>query len=143
MSTPYTVIVGRLTADPELRFTSAGKAVANFTIASSDRKKNQQTDEWEDGDKCFLRAAVWETTAENVVESLTKGAEVVAIGRTYQRDYTDKDDNKRTSFELKIDTIAAVIGRANTVKITKLERQFASAGSTTWAAPSTTDEPPF
>lgn len=145
MSTPTTIVQGRLTADPELRFTPSGKAVASFTVAASDRKKNDSTDSWEDGDKAFIRCSVWEQAAENLVESLTKGAEVIVIGQLYMREYTDRDGAKRTSTEMKNVSVAAAITNTATVKVNKLERVAAGARDqwSTPAAGSFTDEPPF
>ncbi len=66
-------VIGNLTGDPELRFTPSGSAVANFTIASTPRTFDRQSNEWKDGDTLFLRASVWREAAENVAETLTKG----------------------------------------------------------------------
>lgn len=98
-------VVGNLTADPELRYTQGGKAVANFNIASTPRTFDKQKNEWVDGDPVFLRCSVWGDYAENVVVSLTKGTRVIAQGRYSQRQYEDKDGNKRTSTELSVDEI--------------------------------------
>lgn len=70
--TPITVI-GNLTADPELRFTPNGVPVANFTVASTPRTFDRQTNEWRDGEAMFLNCSVWRQFAENVAESLSKG----------------------------------------------------------------------
>ena len=71
-------VVGNLVADPELRFTPSGAAVANFTVASTPRTFDRQTEQWKDGDALFLRCSIWREAAENVAESLTKGARVIA-----------------------------------------------------------------
>ena len=84
---PILTVVGNLTADPELRFTNAGVPVASFTVASTPRKKNQQTGDWEDGEPMFLRCSVWRDYAENVAESLTKGTRVMVTGRFTVRSY--------------------------------------------------------
>ena len=60
-------VVGNIVADPELRFTPAGAAVANFRIASTPRSFNRQTNQWEDGEALFLTVNVWRQAAENVV----------------------------------------------------------------------------
>lgn len=70
-------IVGNLTADPELRFTPSGVAVASFTVASTPRRYNTQSAQWEDGDPLFLRCSIWRQAAENLAESLARGARVV------------------------------------------------------------------
>src|SRR5699024_4177271 len=98
-------VIGNLTADPELRFTQSGVAVASFTIASTPRKFNRQTGEWEDEEALFLRCSIWRDAAENVTESLEKGARVIAQGRLKQRSFTDREGNQRTSIELDVDEV--------------------------------------
>lgn len=97
-------IVGNITADPELRFTPSGAAVANFTVASTPRSYDKATGEWKDGETLFLRCSLWRQAAENVAESLTKGTRVIVTGRLRQRSY-DKDGEKRTVIELEVDEI--------------------------------------
>ena len=89
-------VVGNLTADPELRFTPSGAAVANFTVASTPRTFDRQTNEWKDGDALFLRCSIWRQAAENVAESLTRGMRVIVHGRLRQRSYETKEGEKRT-----------------------------------------------
>ena len=67
-------VVGNLTADPELRYTQNGLAVANFTIASTPRNFDRAANDWKDGEALFLRASVWREFAEHVAGSLTKGS---------------------------------------------------------------------
>jgi single-strand DNA-binding protein len=98
-------VVGNLTADPELRWTQNGLAVANFTIASTPRTFDRQANEWKDGDPLFLRCSVWREYAEQVQASLTKGARVIAQGRLKMRPYETKEGEKRTSTELEVDEI--------------------------------------
>lgn len=98
-------VVGNLTADPELRYTQAGVAVANLTIASTPRSFDKNSNEWKDGEALFLRASVWREYAEQVAGSLTKGMRVIAQGRLTQRSYETKEGEKRTSIELEIDEI--------------------------------------
>ena len=102
--TPLTVI-GNLTADPELRFTQSGVAVASFTIASTPRKFNRQTNEWEDEEALFMRCSIWRDAAENVSESLHKGDRVIAQGNVRQRSFTDREGNQRTSIELDVQEV--------------------------------------
>ena len=99
-------IVGNLTADPELRYTQTGLAVANFTIASTPREFDRSTNEWKDGEALFLRSSVWREVAENVAASLKKGTRVIATGALKQKNYETKEGDKRTSFELEIEEIA-------------------------------------
>ena len=113
-------VVGNLTADPELRFTPNGAAVANFTIASTPRTFDRQTNEWKDGETLFLRASIWREAAENVAETLTKGMRVIAQGRLKQRSY-EKDGEKRTSYELDVDEIGPSLKYA-TAKVARSQR---------------------
>jgi single-strand DNA-binding protein len=106
-------VVGNLTADPELRFTQNGLAVANFTIASTPRTFDRQANEWKDGDALFLRASVWRDYAQNVASSLTKGSRVIAQGRLRQRSYLDKENVQRTSVELEVDEIGPALRYAS------------------------------
>ncbi len=114
-------VVGNLTADPELRFTPSGAAVANFTVASTPRTFDRQTNEWKDGEALFLRCAIWREAAENVAESLTRGARVVVSGRLKQRSFETKEGEKRTVVELDVDEIGPSL-RYATAKVTKASR---------------------
>lgn len=114
-------VIGNLTADPEMRFTPAGAAVANFTIASTPRTFDRQTNEWKDGDTLFMRCSVWRETAENVAETLTKGMRVIAQGRLAQRAYETKEGEKRQVTELEVDEIGPSLKHA-TAKVTRTQR---------------------
>lgn len=114
-------VVGNLTADPELRYTQNGLPVANFTIASTPRTFDRQKNEWVDGEALFLRASVWRDFAENVAGSLTKGMRVIATGRLKQRNYEDREGNKRTAMELEIDEIGPSL-RYATAAVQRLQR---------------------
>lgn len=98
-------VVGNLTADPELRFTQSGAAVASFTVASTPRTFDRQANEWKDGEAMFLRCSIWRDAAENVAESLEKGMRVIVQGRLKQRSFTDREGNNRTTIELDVDEI--------------------------------------
>lgn len=111
-------VVGNLTADPELRYTQNGLAVANFTIASTPRTFDRQANDWKDGDPLFLRASCWREFAEHVAGSLTKGSRVIASGRLKQRSYDDRDGNKRTAIELEVDEIGPSL-RYATAQVTR------------------------
>src|SRR3954451_17674047 len=89
-------VIGNLTGDPELRFTASGAAVANFTLASTPRTFDKNSNEWKDGEALFLRCSVWREAAENVADSLTRGARVVVTGRLKQRSFETKEGEKRT-----------------------------------------------
>jgi single-strand DNA-binding protein len=111
-------VVGNLTADPELRYTQSGLAVANFTIASTPRSFDRQSNEWKDGEALFLRASCWREFAEHVASTLTKGSRVIAQGRLKQRSYDDRDGNKRTAIELEVDEIGPSL-RYATAQVTR------------------------
>lgn len=114
-------VIGNLTADPELRFTPAGSAVANFTIASTPRTFDKQANEWKDGEGLFLRSAVWKEAAENVAETLTKGMRVIAQGRLRSRSYDTKEGERRTVMELEIDEIGPSL-RFASAKVARTQR---------------------
>ncbi len=120
-------VVGNLTADPELRFTPAGAAVANFTVASTPRTFDRQTSEWKDGDALFMRCNIWREAAENVAESLTRGARVVVTGRLRQRSYETREGEKRTVVELEVDEIGPSL-RYATAKVNKANRGGGGGG---------------
>jgi single-strand DNA-binding protein len=159
-------VVGNLTDDPELRFTASGAAVANFTVASTPRFFDKQTNEWKDGDALFLRCSVWRQAAENVAESLTRGMRVMVQGRLKQRSYETREGEKRTVFEVEVDEVGPSLKYA-TAKVTKAQRgggggfgggapasddpwASASPAGDSWGgssgstgAASASDEPPF
>ena len=114
-------VVGNLTSDPEMRFTQSGAAVANFTVASTPRSYNKQTQQWEDGEALFLRCSVWRQLAENVAESLSKGMRVIVQGNLKQRSYQTKEGEKRTSYELDVQEVGPSLAWA-TAQVQRNER---------------------
>ena len=122
-------VVGNLTADPELRFTPNGLAVANFTVASTPRFFDRKSGEWKDGDALFLRCTVWRQVAENVAESLTRGARVIVEGNLKQRSYETREGEKRTAVELEVTEIGASLTFA-TAQVTKVARSKGVVRST-------------
>ncbi|MEE2060230.1 MULTISPECIES: single-stranded DNA-binding protein [Rhodococcus] len=120
-------VVGNLTADPELRFTPSGAAVANFTVASTPRMFDRQSNEWKDGEALFLRCNIWREAAENVAESLTRGSRVIVQGRLKQRSYETREGEKRTVVELEVDEIGPSL-RYATAKVTKAGRGGGGGG---------------
>lgn len=114
-------VVGNLTDAPELRFTASGAAVASFTIASTPRKFNKQTESWEDSDTLFMRCSIWREAAENVAESLIKGIRVIAQGRLVQRSYDTREGEKRTVVELQVDEVGPSLTFA-TAKVERAQR---------------------
>lgn len=147
---PTLTVVGNLTADPELRFTPSGPAVASFTVASTPRRFDRQAGEFRDGDTLYMRCSVWRETAENVAESLTKGMRVIVTGRLTQRSYETREGEKRTVIELQVDEIGPSLARA-TAKVTRTPRNGggftsqpqAAPEDDPWATHQPTDEPPF
>jgi len=127
-------VIGNLTNDPELRFTPSGSAVANFTLASTPRTFDRQSNEWKDGETLFLRASVWREAAENVAESLTKGMRVIVSGRLKSRSYETKEGEKRTVIELEVDEIGPSLRYAN-AKVNRTQRQDNAGQGSNQAAP--------
>lgn len=105
-------LTGNLVDAPELRFTPNGQAVANFRIASTPRFYDKNSGEWRDKDALFLTCNVWRQTAENVVESLTKGMRVIVQGRLIQRSYQTKEGENRTVYEVEVDDVGPSLLRA-------------------------------
>ena len=114
-------VVGNLTSDPELKFTPSGAAVANFTVASTPRTFDKQTNEWKDGDPLFIRCDAWRQMAENVAESLQKGQRVVVTGSLRVRNFERQDGSKGTSVEMNVDEVGPSLKWA-TAKVTKTTR---------------------
>jgi single-strand DNA-binding protein len=148
-------VVGNLTADPELRFTASGAAVASFTIASTPRTFDRATNEWKDGEALFLRCSLWRQAAENAAESLTRGMRVIAQGRLQQRSYETREGEKRTVIELQVEEIGPSLKYAS-AKVNRSQRGSSGFGGSDsgggapaddpWgsAAPAGfSDEPPF
>ncbi|MFE0189313.1 single-stranded DNA-binding protein [Streptomyces sp. NPDC058989] len=144
-------VVGNLVDDPELRFTPAGAAVTKFRVASTPRTFDKQANEWRDGEALFLACSAWRQTAENVAESLMRGARVIVTGRLKQRSYEDRDGIKRTVYELDVDEVGPSL-RTATARITKTTRHngpqapqqpAADPWTSTGPPPQSADEPPF
>ena len=120
-------VVGNLTADPELRFTPSGAAVANFTVASTPRTFDRASGEWKDGEALFLRCNTWREAAENVAESLTRGSRVIVTGRLKQRSFETREGEKRTVMEVEVDEIGPSL-RYATAKVNKASRSGGGGG---------------
>lgn len=154
-------VIGNMVADPELRFTPSGAAVASFRIASTPRFFDKQANEWRDGDSLFLTCNVWRQYAENVAESLSKGMRVIVTGRLKQRSYETREGEKRTVFEVEVDDVGPALRNA-TAKVNRVQREgggggggrsfdnngggggggFAAADDP-WATPPPSEAPPF
>ena len=102
--TPIT-LVGNVVADPELRYTPSGAAVANFRVASTPRVFNRDSGQWEDQEGLFLTCNVWKEQAENVMETLSKGMRVIVQGRLRQRSYESREGERRTVYEVEVDEV--------------------------------------
>ena len=120
-------VIGNLTDDPELRFTPSGAAVAKFRVASTPRTLDRNSGEWKDGEPLFLQCNVWRQVAENVAESLHRGARVIVSGRLRQRTYETREGEKRTVMELEVDEIGPSL-RYATAKVQKMSRSGGSGG---------------
>jgi single-strand DNA-binding protein len=120
-------VVGNLTADPELRFTPSGAAVASFTIASTPRTFDRASNEWKDGEALFLRCSLWRQAAENAAESLQRGMRVIAQGRLQQRSYETREGEKRTVIEMTVDEIGPSLRYAS-AKVNRTTRGSSSGG---------------
>ncbi len=153
-------VIGNLASDPELRFTPSGAAVANFTVASTPRTFDRQSQEWKDGETLWMRCSVWREQAENAAESLTKGTRVVVTGRLGQRSWDDsKTGEKRTAVELQVDEVAPSLRYAQAT-LRRQQRSSSGGGGfggsghaapdrDPWSTPAgagggfSSDEPPF
>jgi single-strand DNA-binding protein len=120
-------IIGNLTNDPELRFTPSGAAVANFTVASTPRTFDRQSNDWKDGETLFMRCSVWRDAAENVAESLQRGSRVLVTGRLRSRTYDTKEGEKRTVIEMEVDEVGPSL-RYATAKVAKTTRGGGGGG---------------
>jgi single-strand DNA-binding protein len=98
------VLTGNLTFDPELRALPSGTAVCKLRIASNTRRKNNQTNEWEDKPNYF-DVTVWGAQGENCAKYLSKGRPVAIDGRLEWRQWEDQQGNKRQAVEIIADTV--------------------------------------
>ena len=120
-------VIGNITGDPELRFTPSGAAVANFTVASTPRQFDRQSNEWKDGETLFMRCSVWRDAAENVAESLQRGTRVIVSGRLKSRSYETKEGEKRTVVEMEVDEVGPSL-RYATAKVNRTQRGTGGGG---------------
>lgn len=147
-------VVGNLTGDPELRFIQSGAAVVNFTVASTPRSFDRQSNEWKDGETLFMRCSLWREAAENVAESLTKGMRVIVTGRLVSRSW-EANGEKRTVNEIQVEEVGPSL-RYATAKVTRTQRGGSGGGNSggasvpaggsdndPWASAPASDEPPF
>ena len=139
-------IVGNLVRDPELRFTKNGQAVASFTVVSSSRYMDKTTNEWKDSDPVFMNCNVWREHAENVTNSLTKGARVLVTGKLKQRSYTTKEGQERQVVELEVEDVGPAL-RYATAKVSKIAREggsnFGGNSSAPASSPAAANDDPW
>lgn len=136
MSDTMVTLVGHLVAEPELRFVKNGSAVASFTVAHTARKYEKDTDKWVDGDTLFMKCSVWRDAAENVAESLGKGARVIVHGKLKPRSWDDKEGNKRSSIELDVDEVGPSLryAQARVSKVDKSARITPQPAADPWGS---------
>ena len=145
--TPIT-LTGNLAADPELRFSAQGRAIANLRVLSTPRRFDKQANDWVDGETLGMNCTVFGEAAENVAESLTKGAAVVVVGKIVSRSWENQAGEKRSSIEVLVDDIGPSLRRA-TAKVTRAQRSgghaqpAAAPQSDPWGTPPPADTPPF
>lgn len=125
-------LIGRATADAEIRFTPSGAAVANFTIADNHRKKTTAGD-WEDDGTTFYRVQAWRNLAEQCAEHVTKGATLIVVGQVRTRDWTDREGNTRTSLEITADDIGTALNKWDTSRRQQAANSQPAAGPDPWA----------
>ena len=126
-------IVGNLTADPEMRFTPSGAAVASFTVASTPRTFDRQAGEWKDGETLFMPCQAWRQMVENIAESLTKGTRVIVQGRLVQRSFTTREGENRTVVEMQVDEIGPSLRYAK-AQVTRQPRGGGQGGPTAFGS---------
>ena len=154
-------IVGNLTADPELRWTQSGSPVASFTIASTPRSFDRHSGEWKDGETLFMRCTAWREMAENIAETLRKGARAMVRGRLVQRSFETREGDRRTVVEMQADEVGVSLRHAR-AQVTRTGgqgqqgqpaagsafapasvEQESSTGSDPWADALMPSDPPF
>lgn len=149
MSTSVT-LRGRLTRDPELRYSQAGKAVVKFAVVTSRRVKDKDSGEWSDTDTTFWDCVSFGQMAENVAESLAKGTAVIVQGNASTEEWEAKDGSKRRSLKVMVDDVAPSLRWAS-VKVNGSSRSDAGqersrpASDDPWSSDKSgsPDEPPF
>lgn len=101
---------GNVGSDPEVQFTSSGRALVKFSVAETERIKDQQTGEWSNGDTTWWRCTAWGPFGETIAETITKGQSVTVKGRVKIREY-DKDGEKKYSTEVTVDDLGLDVRR--------------------------------
>jgi single-strand DNA-binding protein len=145
MSTNTLTMCGNLTADPELRYTPSGAAVATLTVAHNHRRYDKQSGEWIDGDTTFLRCTLWRDMAEHAADSLRKGARVIVTGELRSRTYEASDGSTRTVYELDVEDIGPSLRTqvARVERATRGQQSQSQPQDDPWATPQASDGAPF
>jgi single-strand DNA-binding protein len=150
---PLVTMIGTLVADPEIKYTAAGAAVTNFTVACNDRRFDKERNEFVDGDATFLRCSIWRQAAENLANSARKGHRVMVTGELKQRSW-EQDGQKRTVLELAAEEVGVSLkfATADVTKASSGGNQSRSGASSSGGrstqheqafAPNSDDQPPF
>lgn len=143
MTTPITV-VGNLVADPELRFSASGSAIAKLRLASNTRKRAKDGT-YEDGDPTYWRVTAFGVMAENIGESLTKGCRVVVVGRVQMTTWETQSGEKRSDYEVVAESVGPDLRWATAIP--KPQKGSRGGGfqavEDPWANRPSTDEVPF
>lgn len=139
MNETTVTLIGNLTTDPELRFTTSGTPVANFTVASTPRTFDRASGEWRDAEPLFMRCTLWRQPAEHLAESLRRGDRVIVVGRLRQKSFETRDGDKRTVIECDATEVGASLQfrQATLATPTRTSTQVPAQGT------SADDEPPF
>ena len=124
MSTNSITLIGNLTRDPELRFTTGGRGVASFGLAVN--RRYQQNGEWQE-QTSFFNVVCWGDLGENAATSLTKGARAIVTGRLEQRSWETAEGEKRSVVEVIADEVGPSL-RWATAQIERTERSGGDGG---------------
>lgn len=145
----------RVVADPELRFTPSGVAICDMRLVASSRKKNEQTQEWEDDKTFWVNATGFRGQAENMAESFQKGHLIVLIGRIYTEEWEDREGNKRSTVKILVNDVghSTKWDPSKTMKADRSDGQNSGGGGQNrgssgpaedpWATAPSNEEPPF
>ncbi len=131
-------VIGNLVADPELRFTPSGAAVASFRIASTPRYFDKESNGWKDGESLFMTCNVWRQQAENVTESLTKGNRIIVVGRLKQRSYETREGERRQVMEIEDDDVGPALRNAKAT-VQRISRDSGTPAATDIGGQATDD----
>jgi single-strand DNA-binding protein len=132
-------LVGNLTRDPELRYTTGGRGVASFGLAVN--RRYQQNGEWQE-QTSFFNITAWGDLGENLAASVTKGSRVIVTGRLQQRDYETREGEKRTIVEVIADEAGPSLRWAQ-AQVERISRDAADGGSSGGGGASRAPDPVY